>query len=136
MPDNLISYLKGRHIPENINIKHRTSFKLHDRLAVIITSAIGSMYAVYFFIIFVSVWILWQSLSSNPFDPYPFIFMIFISNIVQLILVPLIMVGQNIQNRHAQLRAEEEYQATKSIHQDIETILTILSNLDQKPKTN
>ncbi len=129
MPDNLTAYLKSRHIPENINVKHRSGFKLHDRLAVIVTAAVGSMYAVYFFIIFVLAWMLWQSVSSKPFDPYPFIFMIFISNIVQLILVPLIMVGQNIQNRHAQLRAEEEYQATKSIHQDIETILTTLSSL-------
>lgn len=129
MPDDLAAYLKGRHIPENINIKHRTSFKLHDRLAVVITAAIGSMYAVYFFIVFVFIWILWQSLSSKPFDPYPFIFMIFISNIVQLVLLPLIMVGQNVQTRHAQLRAEEEYQATKSIHQDIENILTLLSSL-------
>ena len=129
MPKSLPDYLKSRHAPEDVNAKHRQRLKFHDKVAVLITSAIGSMYALYFFIIFVFGWMLWQSVSPKPFDPFPYIFMIFISNIVQLLLLPLIMVGQNIQAKHAQLRAEEDYHTTKTIHQDIETILPPLSDL-------
>jgi len=129
MTDNLPIYLKSRRPPEDVNLKHKSRFNLHDKVAVTITTAIGSMYALYFFIIFVFGWMLWQSVSPKPFDPFPYIFMIFISNIVQLLLLPLIMVGQNIQAKHAQLRAEEDYHTTKTIHQDIETILTTLSDL-------
>ncbi|MEK7091352.1 MAG: DUF1003 domain-containing protein [Patescibacteria group bacterium] len=134
MPDNLHEYLKARRAPVDVNLKHKSRFKLHDKVAVTVTTAIGSMYALYFFIIFVFGWMLWQSISTQPFDPFPYVFMIFISNIIQLLLLPLIMVGQNIQSKHTQLRAEEEYQTTITIHQDIETILTTLSDLHQKLK--
>lgn len=132
MPKNLPDYLKSRHAPEDINAKHRNRLRFHDKVAVIITTAIGSMYALYFFILFVFGWMLWQTVAETPFDPFPYVFMIFISNIIQLLLLPLVMVGQNIQNRHAQLRAEEEYHTTKTIHQDIEHILTTLDSLAKK----
>ena len=132
MPKSLPDYLKSRHTPEDINAKHKDRLQFQDRVAVVITTAVGSMYALYFFIIFVFGWMLWQAVAKKPFDPFPFVFMIFISNIIQLLLLPLVMVGQNIQNRHAQLRAEEEYHTTKTIHQDIETILTTLDSLIKK----
>jgi len=129
MPDNLPAYLKNRRVPEDVNLKHKSRLKLHDKVAVTVTAAIGSMYAVYFFMLFVFGWMLFQAITDRPFDPFPFVFLIFITNVVQLFLLPLIMVAQNIQSRHAELRAEEEYQTTKTIHQDIETILTTLSSL-------
>lgn len=132
MPKSLPDYLKSRHAPEDINAKHKERLKFHDKAAVVITTAVGSMYALYFFILFVFGWMLWQTVAKRPFDPFPYVFMIFISNIIQLLLLPLIMVGQNIQNRHARLRAEEEYHTTKTIHQDIETILTQLSEIQNK----
>ncbi|MDO8488052.1 MAG: DUF1003 domain-containing protein [bacterium] len=126
MPNSLDEYLTTRHEPQNINSKHRGSLKLQDRIAVMITAAVGSMYTVYFLSVFVLGWMLWQAKAQNPIDPFPFVFMIFISNILQLLLLPLIMVGQNIQNRHARMRAEEEYVTTKTIHQDIEKMLITL----------
>lgn len=104
-----------RYQPENVNQKHRLSLKSHDRLAVLVTGAIGSMYAVYFLLIILLAWMFWQSISDQPFDPYPFAFLLFITNVLQLLLMPLIMVGQNIQNKHAELRAEEEFKTTKAI---------------------
>ncbi len=126
MPNTLSDYLTSRHQPQDINLKHRESLKAQDRLAVLVTTAIGSMYAVYVMILFVFGWMLWQSTSQRPIDPFPYVFMIFISNILQLILLPLILVGQNIAGRHSQLRAEEEFQTTKTILKDIEKILTHL----------
>jgi uncharacterized membrane protein len=44
------------------------------------------------------------------FDPYPaFVLWLFISNMIQIFLMPLIMVGQNIQGKHAEIRAENDY---------------------------
>lgn len=134
MPDNLASYLKTRRVPVDVNLQHKSRLKLHDKVAVTVTHAIGSMYAVYFFMVFVFGWMLLQTIANRPFDPFPFVFLIFITNIVQLFLMPLILVSQNIQSRHNELRAEEEYQTTKTIHQDIETILTTLSVLHKKIK--
>jgi len=90
---------------------------------VFITRSMGTMYAVYVICLAVTSWMIWQLLTEKPFDPYPFAFMVFLSNIFQLILMPLVMVGQNIQNKHAEMRAEEEYRTTKTILEELEILL-------------
>ncbi len=125
--------MEERHKPQNVNAKHEQSLGVQDRIALTITAAIGTMYAVYFFALFLAGWMLWQShLTHSPFDPYPFAFLLFLGNIVQLLLMPLIMVGQNIQGRHAQIRADEEYKTTMSSYRDIEHILQHLDEQDKQ----
>lgn len=132
-----------RHRPQNVNDVHRQKLGFQDRLALIITSAVGTMYAVYFLVLALAGWMLWQgAISRHPFDPYPFAFLLFMGNIVQLLLMPLIMVGQNIQSRHAELRSEEEYRTTLSSSRDLEAILkkldqqqAIIQNLSRRAKS-
>jgi len=122
-----------RHKPENVNQKHKSNLTLQNRLALTITTAIGTMYAVYFFAVFMMGWMLWQgAISNRPFDPFPFAFLLFMGNIVQLLLMPLIMVGQNIQAKHAEIRADEEYKTTVTSYRDIERILTHLDSQDKE----
>lgn len=122
-----------RHQPRNVSKLHKQQLGLQDRIALVITTAIGTMYAVYFLVLVMAGWILWQGhLTHQPFDPYPFAFLLFLGNIVQLLLMPLIMVGQNIQARHADLRDEEEYNTTLSSYKDIEHILLRLDAQDQE----
>ena len=122
-----------RHEPENINLAHKKRMGLQDRIALTITTAIGTMYAVYIFAMWMAGWMLWQThFTGKPFDPYPFAFLLFMGNIVQLLLMPLIMVGQNIQGKHSELRAEEEYKTTKSSYHDIEHILEHLDAQDKE----
>ncbi|MBU1092654.1 DUF1003 domain-containing protein [Patescibacteria group bacterium] len=124
---------KERHQPKNINILHQKQLGLQDKIAVTLTTAVGTMYAVYFFTILMAGWMLWQTqFTEKPFDPYPFAFLLFLGNIVQLLLMPLIMVGQNIQGRHAEIRAEEEFKTTESIYKDIEHILAHLDEQDKE----
>ncbi|HLZ14733.1 MAG TPA: DUF1003 domain-containing protein [Candidatus Saccharimonadales bacterium] len=122
----------NRHKPQNVNTKHQAGLGFQDKLALVITTAVGTMYAVYFFIVALAGWMLWQGvISKHPFDPYPFAFLLFMGNIVQLLLMPLIMVGQNIQARHSELRADEEYKTTLSSYHDLETILKHLNAQDE-----
>lgn len=122
-----------RHQPKNANEVHKSKLGFQDRIALGITAAIGTMYAVYFFALVMAGWMLWQTHTSNhPFDPYPFAFLLFLGNIVQLLLMPLIMVGQNIQGRHAQIRADEEYKTTITSYHDIEQILNHLDEQDKE----
>lgn len=122
-----------RHKPQNVNDQQQAKLGLQDRLALLVTSAVGTMYAVYFFAIGMAGWMLWQgSFSHHPFDPYPFAFLLFIGNIVQLLLMPLIMVGQNIQGRHSELRSDEEYQTTLTSYHDVELILQHLEAQDKE----
>ncbi len=126
-------YLNKRHRPENPNVKHQQALGVQDKIALSITAAIGTMYAVYFFAVFMAGWMLWQAhFDRMPFDPYPFAFLLFMGNIVQLLLMPLIMVGQNLQGQHAEVRAEEEFKTTLSTFKDMEKILVHLDKLDKE----
>ena len=94
MPQDLPLYLQKRHEPQNVNQKHKEVLKFQDKLGLVITTAIGTMYSVYVFMLIMAGWMLWQSFSKKPFDPYPFAFLLFLGNIIQLLFMPLIMVGQ------------------------------------------
>lgn len=123
----------NRHVPVNVNEKVQGTLGFQDRIALFVTTALGTMWAVYGFGIIMLAWIIWQFvLHEQAFDPYPFAFLLFLGNIVQLLLMPLIMVGQNVQSKHSELRAEESYKTTTSSFHDIEHVMAHLDALDKE----
>ena len=74
----------------------------------------------------------WQTEAQKPFDPYPFAFLLFLGNIVQLLLMPLIMVGQNLQTVHADARADADYEVNRRAEEEIERLLAGLREIDQR----
>jgi uncharacterized membrane protein len=115
----------------NVNQHHRKKMSKMDKLALWITVHIGSMG--FFIIIFgwTLTWLGWNTLAPVKlrFDPFPaFVFWLFISNMVQIFLMPLIMIGQNLQSRHSELRAEQDFAINKKAETEIETILMHLEN--------
>jgi len=120
--------------PENTNVLHRKKLTGLEKLALFVTEKIGTMG--FFFIIFIWTisWLSWNIFAPMEirFDPYPaFVFWLFISNLIQLHLMPLIMIGQNIQGRHAQIRADHEYETNKKAEKEIEMILSHLENQNE-----
>lgn len=119
---------------ENVNIVHQSKLSWLDKLALFVTDKIGTMG--FFFIIFVWTlsWLSWNVFAPSKlrFDPFPaFVLWLFISNLIQIHLMPLIMVGQNIQGKHAELRAEHDFQTDQKAEKEIETILLHLENQQQ-----
>ena len=51
---------------------------------------------------------------------------------IQIFLMPLIMIGQNLQSRHSELRAERDYDIDKKSETEIETILMHLENQNEQ----
>ena len=110
----------------NVNIKHRESLSKLERIAVKVTEGVGSMG--FFLIIFVCtlLWLGWNTMAPKEygFDPYPaFVLWLFISNMIQIFLMPLIMIGQNLQGRHAEARAESDFEVNVRAEKEIEVIL-------------
>ncbi len=106
---------------------------LNARIAQAVTAAVGTMYAFYLFALVMGGWILWQgAVVSKPFDPFPFAFLLFLGNIVQLLLMPLIMVGQNVQAAHADARSESDFEVNVKAEAEIEKVLAALQALDQR----
>lgn len=115
----------------NVNIEHKKRLTRLQRFAVWITDHIGSMG--FFIIIFIwtFVWLGWNTLgpASSRFDPFPaFVLWLFISNMLQIFLMPLIMIGQNLQGAHAEARAESDYDVNVKAEREIETILLHLEH--------
>lgn len=115
----------------NVNIEHKENLSSLDSFAVWITRRIGTMG--FFFIIFLwtLAWISWNIFAPKEFqfDPYPaFVFWLFISNMIQIFLMPLLMIGQNLQGKHAEARAEADFDVNTKAEQEIETILIHLEN--------
>ena len=118
----------------NVNLEHRESLSSLDLFAVWITSHIGTMG--FFLIIFfwTVTWLGWNLLAPAEFrfDTYPAFFLwIFISNVIQMFLTPLIMIGQNLQGKHAESRAEADFEINEKAEKEIETILTHLENQNE-----
>ncbi len=126
---------KGHPI-RNVNKQHEESFSPLEKLAVKITDKIGTMG--FFLIIFTwtVVWCGYNILATEvtglhlaAFDPFPaFVAYLLISNVIQILLMPLLMVGQNLQGRHSELRAESDFEINVKAEKEVETILRHLEN--------
>lgn len=115
----------------NVVAEEQEHFTGLERLALWITQKVGSMG--FFLIVFfwTILWLAWNVLApaSLRFDPFPsFVFWLFISNMIQLFLTPLIMVGQNLQGRYAERRAQMDFEINKKAEREVEAILLHLEN--------
>ena len=125
-PPRLHELKKLRKPLRSVNIEHRKKLTNLERAAIWITDRVGTMG--FFLLIFVwtVVWLAWNTLAPNAvrFDPFPaFVLWLFLSNMIQILLMPLIMVGQNLQGRHAEARAEADFDVNTKAEREIEAIL-------------
>jgi uncharacterized membrane protein len=127
-------FRKKRKKIRNINLEHRENLSRLDKIALWITVHVGSMG--FFVIIFMwtVIWLGWNTLAPQKlqFDPYPaFVLWLFISNVIQIFLMPLIMIGQNLQSNHSELRAEADFEINTKAEAEIEAILMHLENQNE-----
>jgi uncharacterized membrane protein len=118
----------------NVNIKHKESLSALEKFAVKVTDQVGTMG--FFIIIFLwtLLWLGWNTIAPNNlrFDPYPaFVLWLFVSNMIQIFLMPLIMIGQNLQGRHAEKRAEADFEVNVRAEKEIEVILMHLEHQNE-----
>ena len=114
---------KRRKLLKTVEIHKPTAL---DRMAIWITDHVGSIG--FFIIIFfwTTGWLGWNIIAPKGmrFDPYPaFVLWLFISNMIQLLLMPLIMIGQNVQAKESVSRADADLKINTQAELEIETIL-------------
>jgi uncharacterized membrane protein len=123
---SLSEFRKKRKRLKNVNKEALSKLSLSERMGCWITDRIGTMG--FFLIVFIwtVLWLAWNLLVPRnlQFDPpMAFVFWLFISNLIQLLLMPLIMVGQNVQARHSELRADNDLDVNIKAEEEIEIIL-------------
>ena len=105
---------------------------LNDTIAAAITGWVGSMWAVY---AAVAVVVAWMALATwgplRTFDAFPYPFMLFVGNLAQLLLCFVILVGQRVLSRAADARAQQTYENTGAIFQQVEALQAHLDRHDE-----
>jgi len=92
----------------------------NGRFAAALTKTVGSMWAVYFTTLFVLAWMALATFGPlHALDPYPFPFLLFIGNVVQLLLVFIILVGQQVLGRAADKRSLQTYEDAEEIFKEV-----------------
>lgn len=107
----------------NVNEVHKKQLSLSQRIALWGIKHVGTMEFFYLCIVLVTLPLIFPKIM--PVVQYVS------SGYLQLILLPLIMVGQNIQGAHSELRAEQDYETNKKAEKEIETILLHLENQEK-----
>jgi uncharacterized membrane protein len=120
-----------QHQPRNVNQLHeaeQAASGFNTRLAVTLTHGTGTMWTAYAFTVLACIGLFGLLGWLNPFT---FLLTTWISQqFLQLVLLPVIMVGQNVLGRKAELLADEQFHTTLSTYHDIEQIMQHLSAQD------
>lgn len=133
-PPPLSELRASRKPARNHRHEARTTFSNMERFAVFATRGVGTM-GFFFILSFWTIgWVLWNLYAPVHlrFDPAPAFFIWLVtSNIIQLILLPLIMVGQNLEGKFAEKRAQADYEINMKAEREVEVILAHLENQNE-----
>src|ERR1700736_3347795 len=102
------------------------------RLGAFVTREVGSMWSVYITIVFVLGWIVLATFGPlQKADPYPFPFLLFLGNLVQLMLVFVILVGQGVLGRTADRRSQQTFKDAEEILHEVTLLHSHLQKQDR-----
>lgn len=133
-PPSLAELRQVRRPIKNDRIQHLMSLSGAEKFAAYLHRAIGSVGFFFFIFFWTVIWLAWNMFGpmSLRFDPGPaFVIWLFISNILQLILLPIIMVGQNIEGRAAEWRAQMDFEINQKAEREVEIIIAHLENQNE-----
>lgn len=125
-PPSVEEFLKRRKPFRDVNQEVSAKLTWLDRVAVWITEHVGTMGFFLCILTWTISWLGWNILAPQKwqFDPpMGFVLWLFISNLIQILLMPLIMVGQNIQGRYSEERSKSDFEVNLKAEQEIEVIL-------------
>ena len=109
------------------NIKHKESLNFGEKIAKYITEKIGTFNCAILFCIIAFV-----SLPSVVASHNALIIVAWVAQtFLQLVLLPIIIVGQNLQSRHSEYIADATYENDVDMHKHldrVENIVTVILN--------
>lgn len=120
------------HKPRNVNVLHQSELAasgINQKIAIGMTKLFSSMPMFWAITLFMAMWLI-GNITLLHFDPPPYPLLLVIINIPQLSLMIVVMVGQGLLSRKAELQAEEAYQTTLKSFHDIEQVMKHLDTQD------
>lgn len=131
---SLEEVVRSRKPLRDVRREHRDSLTSAELFAVFMHRRIGSIGFFFLLLVWTLLWLGWNIFAPAElrFDPAPaFVIWLFASNILQLILLPVIMVGQNIEGRAAEKRAQADYEVNQRAEREVSVILGHLENQNE-----
>lgn len=109
----------------NANAVHAERLSVTEKLCQRIAASTGAPITLVIVIIFQLVWIFFGQITKM--DPFPYVFMLTISNVVQLILIVVVAVAGRQQSQHDSIRADEDHSALSRLmyHQQTQEVLLL-----------
>ena len=119
--------------PRNVNEQHKAELEaggVNTRIAVGLTKSVGTMWTAYSFAVLAIIGLL-AILGWLP--ALVALLVVWASQtFIQLVMLPILSVGQNVLGRHAELMAEEQFNTTMNTYHHIEEIMHHLSAQDEE----
>ncbi len=115
----------------NIYILQKQHLVGAKKFANWVTKKVGTMGFFYLILLWAAIWMIWNTFGPSEmiFDHSPdFFIFVFLATILTTLLMPLIMVGQNLQETKANARAEADFELNKIEEKEIDTVLHHLEN--------
>src|SRR5579864_1665370 len=109
----------------DVNEEHQQSLSAVERVCKHVADATGAPLALFLAIVFQVIWV--GVGTATHWDPFPFVFLLTVSNIVQLILIFVIAVAEKQSAEHAELRAEADHENISRLlhHQEVQEELLL-----------
>ena len=119
------------------NLKSYVEFerKWSNLTARFLTKFFGSAWFLNVNIIFIFVWILWNTGSVpwlHPFDPYPFLLLPLIASLSAMLLAIIVLINQNEQGKMADIRQRIDFEVNVRAENEITKILTMLDKFNER----
>lgn len=117
--------MENHPLVDDVNAIHQDRLSGTEKICRRIADATGAPVALLLAIIVQLVWISVGALTH--WDPFPFVFLLTCSNVLQLILIFVIAVAQKQQTQHDELRAEADHDSISRLlyHQQLQNELLL-----------
>src|SRR5881392_50644 len=118
----------------NVNVEEAARLTFADRAADIIAEFGGSWKFILSGVVFLNAWVLLNTwlLMDKGFDPYPYLFLCVVLNMLQAVQAPIIMMSQNLQAHKDRLRSDLDYQLNLKNELALQEILDRLKTLERE----
>jgi uncharacterized membrane protein len=109
----------------DVNEEHQNNLPVIEKVCKSIADATGAPLALFLAIVFQIAWVIVGTLSH--WDPFPFVFLLTVSNIIQLVLIFIIAVAEKQSSEHAELRAEADHEHISRLlhHQEVQEAILV-----------
>lgn len=121
-----------RHTIQNVDVLYKRDLTRGERVAIAVTQIVGSWTFIVAQSLFLAAWIVLNVVGWVwRWDPYPFILLNLVLNVIASYTAPLILMAQNRDAERDRLMMHEDFETNRHVADDVYKILRILDEHGQ-----